>query len=98
MMSARLAVLPFAGVQLFIFWLMRYLPVPIKNPLLRFIAIIVFPGAVFGIWAGQAVLYRTMTGIRVLKHDRFFMALSFIEYGINLCVLFWTAWERRKKN
>ena len=98
LIKVRLAVLTFAAAQWFVAWLMRYLPLHIKNSVLRLIVQVAFPGAMFGVWMAQGALYRSLTGIQVLKKDQFFTVMTLIEYLISTGVILLVAFERRKKS
>ena len=93
----KLTALPFAALEWFIIWLIRYLPTRIKNSVIRVLVQIAFGGSIFGVWLVQGTLYQSMTGVRILKNDHFFMGLTIIEHVVGVCLLYRIAFERRKK-
>lgn len=95
--NPKLVVIPFAIIQWLVFWGMRYLPYPIKNPALRLAAQITFPSVGLGMWFVQLRLYQSMTGIAVVKNDRYFMALTFTEYIVSAAIILRVAYEFRNR-
>ncbi len=86
--DARLAMLAFVVTNWLIVWFLRFLPTPIKNPLIRASIQISFAATLLGVVIGQIVLYEFPGGIRVLKNDQFFVVAFLGEYVIGLCILF----------
>jgi len=95
--GARLAVLPFAALIWLIIWSLRFLPTPIKNPLKRIIIQIFLVVTLGGSVIAQMLLYQSLSGIRVLKNDRFFTVAVSMEAIIGICFGFASAFERRRK-
>jgi len=87
----------FAALIWLITWSLRFLPTPIKDPLKR-LTIQIFLGATSGgSVIAQMLLYQSLSGIRVLKNDRFFSVAVSMEGIIAICLLFASAFERRRK-
>ncbi len=95
--SARLVILPFAVFQWLVVWSLRYLPLPIKNQALKFVTIAMYSVGVFGAWIAQILIYRSMTGIYVVRNDHYFQAVFLTEHVIAIAIGFTSAWELRKK-
>jgi uncharacterized membrane protein len=95
--GARLAMLPFAALIWLTMWSLRFLPTPIKNPLKRIIIQIFLVVTLGGSVIVQMLLYKSLSGIRVLGNDRFFNVASYMESIIAICLLFASAFERRRK-
>jgi hypothetical protein len=97
-LEARLAMLPFAALFWVECWSIRFLPIPLKNPLIRGIVQVTLAALVVGnIW-GQMSVYRSLSGIRGnLNDDNVFFALFLGEFVIGLCLIFSSAFELRRK-
>jgi hypothetical protein len=97
-LEARLAMLPFAALLWVECWSIRFLPIPLKNPLIRVIVQVTLAALVVGnIW-GQMSVYRSLSGIRGnLNDDNVFFALFLGEFVIGLCLIFSSAFELRRK-
>jgi len=95
--DARLAMLPFAALIWLTMWSLRFLPTPITNPLKRFIVQVVLAAVLGGSVIAQMFLYKSLSGLRVLKNDKFFNAAVIMEGSIAICFLFASAFVRRRK-
>ena len=88
--------LPLAALQWSMVWCLRFI-LPIKNPLVRAIAQIAFAGTLAVCAVAQILLYRSLTGIRVLKNDHAFIPAFLAEYFVGICILMTSALELRRK-
>jgi hypothetical protein len=95
--EARLAMLAFAALLWFIAWSLRFLPTPIKNPVKRAAIQLVLATTVGANSVGQVMVYRALSGIRVLGENKFFIVAFLIEHVIALCLMFSSAFERRRQ-
>ncbi len=94
---ARLAVLPLALLEWLVIWLNRYIPVPIRNAPIRVLVQAVAGILVVTPWFFQTSIYRSISGVRVLGKDHFFMALTVTEHAVALGIMYRIAFERRKR-
>lgn len=95
--TARLYVLLLAPLQWVLVWSVRFLPVPIKNLLIRTVIMLIAIVGVVGVWFAQVTLYRSMTGIYAVKGDNFLFGVTVSDYVISLGVLFIAAAQLRRK-
>jgi hypothetical protein len=96
--SARLAMVPFAAPLWLMGWSMRFLPIPIKNPQVRIAAQLTLVVIIGGDIVGQMILYRSLSGIRSnLSNDNVFFILFLGEFVIGLCLIFSSAFALRRK-
>jgi hypothetical protein len=95
--ALMIVMLPFAALQWTMVWCLRFIPLPIKNPLVRAITQIIFAGTLSVSAVAQIQLYRSLTGIRVLKNDHFFISTFVGEYVVGICILLTSARELRRK-
>lgn len=95
--KARLMVASLAPLQWLIIWLLHYLPVPAKNPVTKIFIPTLLGLGVFGLWSFQITLYSSIGGVRIPGKERFFMGLTFAEYGVVIGLLCIIAFERRKR-
>jgi hypothetical protein len=97
MMNAQFAMLPFAAFQWVIAWSLRYVPIPIKNPVIRMVIILMTQMALLGSLVAQIKTYHAMTGINALANNRFIFTVIAPQCLIGLGILFHGAYTRRKK-
>jgi hypothetical protein len=95
--DARLTMLAFAVTNWLIVWFLRFLPTPIKNPLIKVSIQLLLAITLSGAATGQVRVYRSLSEIRVLENDHFFMVAFIMEYAIGACILFASAFERRRR-
>ena len=86
-MNAKLAALPFSALLWFVAWSIRFVPTLLKSHPIRLIAGLGLAAAEFGILWTQMSFYRSLTGIRVLTNDHFFMIMLFAETVVAICLV-----------
>ena len=92
-----LVVLPIVVLEWLVAWLVRYVPVPIRNPLIRVAVQLGFGGGGGGLALAQLRVYQLAAGWDALRGPNRFLAAFVIVQGIGLCVVFQGAWRRRKR-
>jgi len=93
-----LVVLPIVVLEWLVSWLLRYVPAPIKNPLIRVPAQIAIGGAIGGLAIAQLRVYQLAAGFDALRGPNRFLAAFVIGQGIALGIGFQGAWQRRKRD
>jgi hypothetical protein len=96
-MNAKLAALPFSALLWLVAWSIRFLPTRLKSHTIRLIAGLGLAAAEFGILWTQMSFYRSLTGIRVLTNDHFFMIMFFTETVVAICLVVRSASRLRDK-
>jgi hypothetical protein len=96
-MNAKLAVLSLSAVLWLVAWSIRSLPPPFNNQLTRSIVGVGLAAAEFGILWTQMLFYRSLTGIRVLTKDHFFMTMFIAETVIAIFLVLNSASGLRQK-
>jgi hypothetical protein len=92
---AFLSALPFAGIQWALTWTLRYLPVPMKNSLLRLLVQLTLSLVFVGIWITQIKVYMWVAGLA--SGDNVIVAVLIAEnvIGFGLILLAVRARQRR---
>jgi hypothetical protein len=97
--TARLAMLPLMLLCLAIAWSLRYIPLPIKNPLLRVPVQLVYAFGLAGSAIGQLYVFRSIAGIKgeLFRKDNLSFAILLIGLLVGLWLVFNSVAVRRKK-
>jgi len=99
-MKARAVLLLLTTVQGLLVWYLSFVPYPIKNALIRLGTALTLLVGWFVIWIVQLFQYQSMTGIRVVERDHFFMGVMFSQMIVCMAILVSVAlvWRRKEKN
>ena len=96
-MNAKLVALSFSALLWLVAWSIRFLPTRLKSHTIRLIAGLSLAAGEFGILWAQMSFYRSLTGIRVLTNDHFFMIMFFTETVVAICLVLRGASGLREK-
>jgi hypothetical protein len=99
--EAKLAVLGLAVLQWILIVSVHFLPLPIKNPIIRTLVQVAYGGSVGALFVIEIWLYRSMLGIKgnIYRQDQFLEPMIRVEGVVSLCVLFIpfvVRWWRKK--
>jgi len=95
--STLLVALAFAPLLWGLAWSLRYLPVPIKNPAVRLIALVIGATAMLAILTAQVLVYRSMTGVQAVGNDPIFMPLTILQNIVFILFVVSSARDRQKR-
>jgi hypothetical protein len=97
--NARLAMLPLMLLCWAIAWSFRHVPLPIKNPFLRFPALLIYVVGYGAAAVGQLVVFRSRAGIRgeLFRNDNLSFIIVVIGNLVSLWLLFNSVVVQRKK-
>jgi hypothetical protein len=86
--SARLILFAFAVAQAILAWSIRFVPRPIKNPLVRAIVTVGVTTAAGLLVLEEMLQYSAATGHVPLKNDNFFVMGIVVQHVISLVIIF----------
>jgi hypothetical protein len=97
---AHLALVGLTLLLWVIAWSLRYVPLPIKDPLVRRIVQLIYGGGVGAFFIIEPMLYRTMTGNNgnLLKNDHFLSVIVMTQAVGSTCIALIALLVRRWKS
>jgi hypothetical protein len=97
--DATFAMLPFILLWWAIAWSSRYMPLPIKNPLVRVPVQLIYGFGLVALTAGQLIVFRKLAGINgeLFKNDNLSFAIFLIGPLVSIRLVFNSVIVRRKR-
>jgi hypothetical protein len=97
--DARFAMLPFILLWWAIAWSSRYMPFPIKNPLVRVPVQLIYGFGLMALTSGQLIVFRKLAGINgeLFKNDNLSFAIFLIGPLVSIGLVFNSVTVRRKR-